>query len=1580
MKHLEAKRRATTQRHRPLLPAAFFVALALLVTLPPAHAQLEITEFMAVNNTSLKDEDGANSDWIELHNFGPEPVNLAGWSLTDSTNNLIKWQFPATNLAANGYLIVFASEKNRRVPGAPLHTNFKLSGEGEYLALVAPDGVSVATEFAPTFPVQVADVSYGRVRDFAPLTLVATGAVVHALVPTGPELGSSWIEVNFDDESWLSGTGGVGYDRQPVGVDFLPLIGLNVETQMYNVNGSVYIRLPFTLTELPELDSLTVRMKFEDGFVAYLNGVEVARSNAPATLTWNATATTPRTDTAATNFADFDLTSDRDLLHLGENVLAFQALNNPTNSPDLLLLSQLVASTPLGAPVARYFPSPTPGQANHDGVEVLGPIIRELQHSPVVPRDNQDIIVTATLRPAFGPVASATLQYRVMFGPEVSVPLLDDGAHSDGAANDGVFGATIPASASAPGQMVRWYVLARDTDGRISRFPPFTSTNNSPAYLGTVVVNPTLTNALPVFHWFVQNAAAADTSGGTRASVFFAGEFYDNVFNRVRGASAPTFPKKPYKFDFNPGAHFRYRADAARVEEINLNATYQDKALVRQTLTYESYQDSGVPASDCFSVRVERNGSFYSVALLTEQVDETFLEKRGLDPAGALYKLFNGINSATSGVEKKTRRTENNSDLQQLVNGISPTNPKRGTNLFDLLDLPEIINYLAAGVVSQDWDRAIKNIYLYRDSAGSQLWQTFPWDKDLSFGKVGLVNDDVTAIKDATTGASGEPYISHPYYGQTGRNCCGVNNLFDAVYATPVTREMFLRRLRTLMDELLQPPGTPAGQLKYEAKLDRLYPLHQADAALDLSRWGAGYGAVQTLATAISILRTNYLVARRPHLYLTHSAAAVSTNRNAVGIPDAQNGTPPLTFGDIDFNPASGDQRQEYVELINSNTVAVDVSGWRIDGGIQFTFAPGTVIPSGRRLYLSPDVVAFKQRSLNPHGGQGLLVVGNYQGQLSARGESLRLFNRAGTNVATLTYPGAPSPAQQALRITEIMYHPAPPVPGDTNSPENFEYVELKNISAVPLDLTGVRFVGGIEFEFSGSAVTTLGPGAAVLVVKQPAAFVARYGAGRPIAGSYQGALENSGERIQLLDARNEEIHDFRYNNTWYPVTDGLGFSLVVVNELADPDRWGDRTNWRPSGLPNGTPGTTDPGLPATVPVVVNEVLSNTDPPSVDAIELHNPTDGVADVGGWFITDDTATPRKFRIPDGTLIPAGGFVVFTEANFNAIPRAPGSFAFSSDGDEAFLFSATAAGQLTGYSHGFRFGAAATGVSFGRHLTSIGEEHFVGQSTSTLGSTNAGPKVGPVVISEIHYHPPCAPAGIPCEGDEEPGLEYIELQNISVESVVLEDAAGNPWRLRAGVEFEFPANFSLKSGEIVLVVGFDPSASGSAAAAFRGVYGLNPAVTLLGPYRGRLDNTDDRLELQKPEPPPVSGNGAVPYVLIDAVHYRDGPPWPVRADGQGASLQRTPLNAYGDDPASWIAADPSPGFPLPAGLSWATPHIVRWPLYLAGYELQSTPTLGAGSWITDASTRSTNGNFVEVFVPRTGSSRFYRLIKR
>jgi hypothetical protein len=136
-------------------PLCQLLLLGGLCLLAPANPV--ITEFMADNQATLADEDGAYSDWIEIHNPTPTPLSLAGWKLTDNANNPTKWQFPAISLESGEFRIFFASEKHALHPN---HTNFKLAAGGEYLALVRPDG-TVAQEFSPTYPAQAADESYG---------------------------------------------------------------------------------------------------------------------------------------------------------------------------------------------------------------------------------------------------------------------------------------------------------------------------------------------------------------------------------------------------------------------------------------------------------------------------------------------------------------------------------------------------------------------------------------------------------------------------------------------------------------------------------------------------------------------------------------------------------------------------------------------------------------------------------------------------------------------------------------------------------------------------------------------------------------------------------------------------------------------------------------------------------------------------------------------------------------------------------------------------------------------------------------------------------------------------------------------------------------------------------------------------------------------------------------------------------------------------------------------------------------------------------------------------------------------------
>ena len=345
---------------------SFLRHFALLLGLAfPLAASPAITEFLASNSTGLKDEDGAYSDWIEIHNSGESPIDLEGWHLTDNSTNPTKWTFPSVEIPADGYLIIFASNKDRTTSGSELHTNFKLSADGEHLALVSP-ALTVTSEF--DFPEQTSDISFGPNTTGNELILVSESAQANAFVPDeayDSAIGTTWRDndPNFDVSGWQSGPLGVGLERSS---GFQDEIGIDVNLTSWTINSSVYIRIPFSNTiNTDEIASLTLRMKYDDGFAAFLNGTDIATSNAPSPLAWNSDATGGVSDAQALQFQNFDITAHISKLSEGDNLLAIHGLNQFSVSGDFLIRPELIAT--LNRPVPPtlgYFSSPTPGSAN----------------------------------------------------------------------------------------------------------------------------------------------------------------------------------------------------------------------------------------------------------------------------------------------------------------------------------------------------------------------------------------------------------------------------------------------------------------------------------------------------------------------------------------------------------------------------------------------------------------------------------------------------------------------------------------------------------------------------------------------------------------------------------------------------------------------------------------------------------------------------------------------------------------------------------------------------------------------------------------------------------------------------------------------------------------------------------------------------------------------------------------------------------------------------------------------------------------------------------------------------------------
>lgn len=493
------------------------------------------------------------------------------------------------------------------------------------------------------------------------------------------------------------------------------------------------------------------------------------------------------------------------------------------------------------------------------------------------------------------------------------------------------------------------------------------------------------------------------------------------------------------------------------------------------------------------------------------------------------------------------------------------------------------------------------------------------------------------------------------------------------------------------------------------------------------------------------------------------------------------------------------------------------------------------------------------------------------------------------------------------LQLTEIMYHPGDPPPGSSFDAEDFEFLEFRNTGAAPVNLQGFSLNGAVGFTFPSY---TLAAGQRVLVVKSRAAFESRYGGGLPIAGEFTGNLHNAAERIVLTGRLGETALDFTYEDSWHKITDGSGFSLVTSSEAAPAPDPAQASAWRPSSSWGGSPGDQDPS-PALIPsVVVNEVLSNPSGSEPDLIEVQNLSGENVDIGGWFLSDNAGEPQKFRIPSPTILAPGELKTFSGAGFSTA-GATGvlrSFALSADGEEVFLFSGGASTNLTGYMHGFSFGAQHTNRAFGRHVDSLGREHFVTQSAPSFGSTNPGPRIPDVVISEVMYHPPDVFTNGAFWNNTDD--EFVELFNRGNNPVPLFDPASptNTWQLSGDLEFRFPTNLVLAANSYLVLAGFDPQKQPVRLAAFRARYAIPVHVPIVGPFAGHLDNRRGTLELSEPRTPP----GTAPvHVLVESMEYEHDLPWPPGADGLGFSLNRTAPNAFGNDPANWGVRLPSPG---------------------------------------------------------------------
>ena len=1145
------------------MPSLYKLAAVVALVSTPLFAVPQITEFVAINASSQTDGDGNTPDWIEIYNPDPALLDLAGYHLTDDPEIPEKYTFPTgTTIDGGAYLIVFASgqtDSNYIDAGGFRHTNFSLSGSGEYLALNAPDGSNLQS-FSPGYPAQFEDVSYGVGTSAAVTTFLEQGDPSTWFVPDS-DIGSGWQLAGFDDASWTNANTGIGYGYgAEIGA------GGNTSDAMWFSNASVYLRVPFEVDDPAALSSLTLNMRYEDGFVAYLNGVRVAAANAPeeGALAYDSTATAVQPDEDAIEPEAFTISPAS--LVAGTNILAIHGLNftsSGSNSNDFLALPELVGVESDATGAFGYFLDSTPGEIN--GPTPLTGFVEDTKfsHDRGYHSEAFDLEITSD-------TPGATIIYTTD-GTEPS--------ESNGTTYAGAI--TIDSTS-----MIRAFALKEnfhptnvDTQSYlfVDDIVRQTRPSGYPSTWGGVtadydmdpdiVDDPDYTNefetafaALPTLSLVFDPDALFHSSTGIYQRPGSQGDAWE------RPLSAEFFVPDHSEPGFQINAGIRIQGGSSRSTDtpkhslsLRFRAEYGD-----EKLRYPLYKDSpngetAVEEFDLLQLRPEYNFGWmhrhyyqadHALYGRDQWASDMFNEMGSNGSHGRWVHLYlNGIywglydlherpdadhmanyfggddddyDTVNSSVATKGDLVAYNQMMDLAYGNIETQGTYNAIQEF--LDVDTFIDYmiLNAYIGNRDWDG--HNWRAARKREPGAGYKFFPWDSEFAVSHVGggvftPPNFFTTSLSTNVTGNNGNrrptglqqrldnnaEYRLH--YADHVRA-----HFFNGGPLTPErSAEIWTRRSDSMMDAIV------AESARWGDFRRDVLPGRWNSSDFDLYTRDDHY-----LPTLTWLLDT-YLP-QRSDIVLAQLKA-----RNLYPDLDAPD------FAQHGGTAARGFQLQ--VSAPDTIHYTTDGSDPRLTGGAISPTAASLV--SGNNLTLNESIL-LKARTRASDG------------EWSALTEASFIIDAS------------------SLSFSEIMYHPEP-------EPLS-EFLEIHNGSDFAVSLTGLRFTAGVDFDFDrDSSIDSLAADARLLIVRDLDAFRGVHGNAHDalIAGTFQNgtALANGGETLTISDANDELILSVTYNDNapWPGSSDGGGRSLVHTGgDVTDP------LNWRPSAANNGNPDSSD--------------------------------------------------------------------------------------------------------------------------------------------------------------------------------------------------------------------------------------------------------------------------------------------------------------------------------------------------------------------------------------------------------------------
>ena len=1120
--------RQLVERCSAFVGAWIVVVLAFTST---SAADLAVTEFTAAGGAGLIDEDGDSSDWIEVSNVSSVAVNTAGWSLTDDFGDLTKWRLPTFELAPSESLVVFASAKDRRDPSGELHTNFRLSDRGEALALVSP-AQTVATRYdatAPRFPPQEAHASYGletitEVREY-----VSLGADASFFLPSDDTLGVSWIGVEFDDATWGSGPTALGHDRNDPPAN-APLFTTDLGELLDGNNATIYVRIPFQVDSLEGLNALILRMRYDDGFVAYLNGREVARRSAPRLLAWNSRATSARVGRDVSEAEEIDITVALSSLRVGENVLAFQGLNHSASDEDFVLSPELHGLRLVEVTDSvGYFSTPTPGWPNGSvHPRIAAP--PELSVKSGIFREPFSLALTTS-----DPVAKIHYTLDGTNPTELSPIYSDPLAITDQS--------EVRARVYAPGSVrsstaVGFYLkLSTELESFDSDLPIVVLRGDElfgDSYDG---------------HLVLLNSAAGRNALTDPAQVATHATF------RVRGSSSANRPKNSFAVELQDengdDLDFEILGMPPESDWILYGAYNFDLALMRNAFIYEISQRIGRYAArtrfcEVFVNRREAeltSAHYLGVYSFMEKVKRDS-ERVAIDAirpfhdaepemsGGYILKVDRGggddqpipvprqgmVLVEPKGSEVTSGQIEWITDyMRRFVESLNlgevddPSVPIAAKTYSEFINIDSWIDHHILNVFAKNVDALRLSTYFVKPR-GRALDMGPIWDFDRSMGST----DGRDADPETWVGTSdGTPYFDFPWW----------DRLFDD--------PLFWQRWQDRWFELRRSELLGRSMLEI---IDRMAAEIAEGQTRDSARWNLV--SPERWRSEVAHLKW-YLDTRAAWIDAELFGEAISFSREEGAIDPGEELEISTSGGEIFFT--------------------LDGTDPRALGGAR----------SERALPYSGPIKIWKNS------------------RVIARA---RHFGSIWTEAIEALFVTSAEP----LVVTEIMYNP--PAGDEGFGRSRFEYVELQNVGDSAIELIGLT-LPELRAEFSGldvfgAELSRLESGEYCVFVKSVEAFVARYGSeGIRIAGEFgrDSGLNNTTQSVGINGVLGEEVQRFRYQDVWYPSTDGEGYSLVIRDPEGPRESWGESTSWRPSFELGGSPGRVDTmPIPRQLPGDVN--------------------------------------------------------------------------------------------------------------------------------------------------------------------------------------------------------------------------------------------------------------------------------------------------------------------------------------------------------------------------------------------------------